>query len=105
MCWRGIVVRALDASSNPVRSSGQCLLYKLAGFYSFQETFYIKMDLSRDHFYKTIEEAKTAIKQYCKVYYFSHLIRPRRIENFLFVGNRTPTNNKIFIRRESPPYE
>ena len=34
------------------------------------------MDLLRRHFYKTIEEAKTAIKHYSKVHYFIHLIRP-----------------------------
>ena len=28
------------------------------------------MDLSRGHFYKTIEEAETAIKQYFKEHYF-----------------------------------
>ena len=46
------------------------------------------MDLSHGHFYKAIEEAKTAIKQYSKVHYFIHLIRPQRIKFFLFVGNR-----------------
>ena len=60
-------------------------MYKLAGFQSFQETFFIKMDLSCDHFYKTIEEAKTAIKQYSKVHYFIRLIRQK--PNF-FIGNR-----------------
>ena len=35
------------------------------------------MDLSHGHFYKTIEEAKTAIKQYSKIHYFIRLIRPR----------------------------
>ena len=64
------------------------ILYKLAGFQSFQETFFIKMDLSRGHFYNTIEEAKTAIKRYSKLHYFIRLIRPRRIKNILFVGNR-----------------
>ena len=48
-------------------SSSHCLLYKLAGF---QETFFIKMDLSCGHFYKTIEETETAIKQYFKEHYF-----------------------------------
>ena len=38
------------------------------------------MNLSRSHFYKTIEEAKTAIKQYSKVHYFIRLIRPRRLK-------------------------
>ena len=33
------------------------------------------MDLLRGHFYKTIEEAKTAIKQYSEVHYFIRLIR------------------------------
>ena len=32
------------------------------------------MDLSRGHFYKTIEEPKTAIKQYSKVHYFMEVI-------------------------------
>ena len=45
------------------------------------------MDLSRAHFYKTIEEAETAIKQYFKEHYFIRLNRPRRIKIFLFVGN------------------
>ena len=45
-------------------------------FQSFQETFFIKMNLSRGHFYKTIEEAKTDIQQYSKVHYFIRLIRP-----------------------------
>ena len=44
------------------------------------------MDLSHGHFYKTIEEARTAMKQYSKVHYFIRLIRPRRITQFLFVG-------------------
>ena len=60
-------------------SSGHCLLYKLTGFQNFQETFFIKMDRSHDHFYKTLKVAKTAIKQYSKVHYFIRLIRPRRI--------------------------
>ena len=54
------------------------------------------MDLSRGHLYKTIEEAKTAIKQYFKVHYFIRLIRPRRIKKFY-------VNKRNFIRRESPP--
>ena len=33
------------------------------------------MDLSRGHFYKTIEEAETAIKQYSKEHYFIRLNR------------------------------
>ena len=43
------------------------------------------MDLSRDHYsHTTVEEAKTAIKQYSKVHYFIRLIRPRRIKkNYL----------------------
>ena len=52
------------------------------------------MDLSHGHFYKTIEEAKTAIKQYSKVDYFIRLIRPRGIKKFVFVGNR-PEKYKI----------
>ena len=47
------------------------------------------MDLSRGHFYKTIEEAETAMKQYSKEHYFIRLNRCRRI--------------KFFIRRESFP--
>ena len=58
--------RSVDMSS-----PDHCLLYKLAGFQSFQETFFIKMNLSHDHFYKTIEEAETAMKQYSKIYFFS----------------------------------
>ena len=58
------------------------------------------MDLSYGHFYKTIEETKTAIKQYSKVHYFIRLIRRRRIKkNF----NRweSPRRIKIFfIHRE-----
>ena len=46
------------------------------------------MHLSHRYLYKTIEEAKTAIKQYFKVHYLIRLIRPRRITNFLFAGNR-----------------
>ena len=46
------------------------------------------MDLSCGHFYKTIEGAETAIKQYSKEHYFIRLIRPRRIQFFLFFGNR-----------------
>ena len=49
----------------------------MASFQSFQETFFIKMDLSRVHFYNTIEEAETAIKQYSKEHYFIRLNRPR----------------------------
>ena len=37
----------------------------------FQQTFFIKMDLSHGHFYKTIEEAETAIKQYFKEHFFN----------------------------------
>ena len=61
-------------------------------FKVFRETFFIKFDLSTGHFYKTIEEVKTAIKQYSKVNYFNLLIRLRRINKMLFVGNRPPTN-------------
>ena len=61
------------------------------------------MVLSLDRFYKTIEEAETAIKQYSKEHYFIRLNRLRRIKKIVFVGNRLPTNNKNFIRRESPP--
>ena len=46
------------------------------------------MDLSCGKFYKTIDEAKTAIKQYSKEHYCIHVIRPRRIKTILFVGNR-----------------
>ena len=73
---------------NQIGSSGHCLLYKLTGFQSFQETFFIKMDLSHGHFYKTIEEAETAIKQYFKDHYFIRLNRRRRIIKIVFVGNR-----------------
>ena len=47
------------------------------------------MDLSRGHFCKTIEEAKTAIKQYSTVHYFIRLIRPQRIKKVVFVENRS----------------
>ena len=57
------------------------------------------MDLSRVYFYKTIEEAKTAIKQYSKVHYFIRLIRPRRIKKI--IRRESPQRN--CIRRESPP--
>ena len=46
------------------------------------------MDLSLDHFYKTIEETETAIKQYFKEHYFIRLTRLRRIRKMLFVGFR-----------------
>ena len=46
------------------------------------------MDLWRGHLYKTIEEAKTAIKQYSKEHYFIRLNRPKRLKKCLFVGNR-----------------
>ena len=41
------------------------------------------MDLSRGHFYKTIEEAETAIKQYFREHYFIRLNRSRRIQKFI----------------------
>ena len=51
----------LDQKLRPIYnltgSSGHCLLYQLADFQSFQETFFIKMDLFHGHFYKPIEEA------------------------------------------------
>ena len=53
------------------------------------------MDLSRGHFYKTIGEAETAIKQYSKEHYFIRQNRLRRIKKNLFVGNR-PDEFKIF---------
>ena len=56
------------------------------------------MDLSRGHFYKTIEEAKTDIKQYSKVHYFIRFVfvgnRPRRIQFYLIVGNFVPDEYK-----------
>ena len=70
----------------------------MAGFQSFQETFIIKMDLLHGHFYKTIKEAETGIKQYSKEDYFIRLNRPRRIKFFLFVGNRPQRiNNILFV--------
>ena len=60
------------------------------------------MNLSRGHFYETIEEAKTAIKQYSKVHYFICLIRARRLQTF-YLSGIAPTNKENFIRRESPP--
>ena len=85
------------------------------------------MDLSHGHFYKTIEEAETAIQQFSKEHYFIRLKRsgritkilfvgnrPRRIKKNLFVGNRSrrikimlfvvnrpPTNKHTFIRWDS----
>ena len=49
------------------------------------------MDLSCGHFYKTIEEAETAIKQYSKEHYFIRLNHPRRIKKIYSSG--FPTNN------------
>ena len=55
--------RKLRPIYNETGSSGHCLLYNLTGFQSFQETFFIKLDLPLcGHFYKTMEEAETAIK-------------------------------------------
>ena len=48
----------------------------MTGFQSFQETFLIKMDLSRGHFSKTIEEVETAIKQYSEHYLYLSGIAP-----------------------------
>ena len=83
----------------------------------FQETFFSKMSISRGHFYTTIEEAETAIKEYSKEDYFvirnlrvrvrnreSRRIKiflfveddSRRIQLFLFVGNR-PRRIKIIL--------
>ena len=62
------------------------------------------MDLSRGHFYKTIEEAEIAIKQYFKEHYFILLNLPRRIKIFDSSGI-VPTNKNNFIRRESSPNE
>ena len=56
----------VETTYNWIGSSGHCLLYELAGYQSFQETVFIKMELSRGHFYKTIEEVETAMKQYSK---------------------------------------
>ena len=76
------------------------------------------MNLSCGNFYKTIEEAETAIKQYSKEHYFICLNRPQQIKNLyssgmangprrikiiLFVGNRPPTNKENFMYRESSP--
>ena len=63
----------------------------------FQETFFIKMDLSRGHFYTTTEEAEAAIKQYSKEHYFIRLNRLRRIKKNLFVGNRPRRIKKLYI--------
>ena len=49
------------------------------------------MDLSHDHFYKMIEEAETAIKQYSKEHYFIRLKRPRRIKK-LYASGIAPDN-------------
>ena len=45
------------------------------------------MDLTSAHFYKKIEEAETAIKQYSKEHYFIRVNRPRRIKKIFVVGN------------------
>ena len=45
------------------------------------------MDLLRGHFYKTIEETETGIKQYSKEH-FIRLNRPRRIKKIVFAKNR-----------------
>ena len=62
------------------------------------------MNLSHGHFYKTIEEAKTAIKQYSKVHYFIHLIRPWRIKKI--IRWQLPTTNKkcLFVGNRPPPH-
>ena len=76
------------------------------------------MDLSNDHFYKTIEEAKSVIKQYSKVHYFIRLIcpqrinknvirreppsTPRRINKILFVGNRPRRIKKLYSSGNVP---
>ena len=44
------------------------------------------MDLSRGHFFKIIEEAETAIKQYVKEHYFIRLNRAQQIKNFYSSG-------------------
>ena len=66
------------------------------------------MNLLHVHLYKTIKEAKTAIKQYFKVHYFIRLIRPRRIKKInrnrparrikkiVLVGNRPRRINKNY---------
>ena len=46
------------------------------------------MDFSRDHFYTTIEDAETTIKQYSKEHYFIRPNCPWWIKNILFVENR-----------------
>ena len=84
------------------------------------------MNLSRGHFYRTIEEAETAIREYSKEDYFvinrgssktighdsQRIISlffvgddSRRIKLFLFVGVRFPKNKKNCIRRGSSPDE
>ena len=72
------------------------------------------MDLSHGYFYKTVEEAETAIKQYFKEHYFISVNRPwrikkillvrnfpRRIKEFVFVGNR-PQQITIILFVEIP---
>ena len=64
----------------------------------------MKLDLSRGHFYKTIEEAETAIKEYSKEHYFvinwgsSKTIGDdfRRIKKICIHRERFPTNT-IFL--------
>ena len=86
-----------------IGSSNHCL-YKLAGFQSFQETVFIKKDLTRGHFYTTIEEVKTAIKQYFKVHYFICLNCPRRLKNGYSSGIALMNTNNS-IRRGMIPDE
>ena len=55
------------------------------------------MDLSCGHFYKTIEEAETAIKQYSKEHYFIRLIRPRWIKKIYSSGIPLTNQQKLFV--------
>ena len=61
------------------------------------------MDLSRVHFYKTIEEAETAIKQCSKEHYFIRVNRPRTNKKNAIRRESSPTNKKKFNPRETFP--
>ena len=54
------------------------------------------MDLSRDHFSITIEEAETAIQQYFIEHYFIRLNRPRRIKKMYSSGIVPPDELKKY---------
>ena len=63
------------------------------------------MDLSCGHFYKTIEEAETPIKQYSKEHKFIRLNRPRRMKQIIRRESPYRRIKKNVIRRKSSPDE